>query len=96
MQIIAIIRRRVEDFPEADFAARLDDEAEMLRRLYAESFVRHAWTREDGLGAVLMLESPDVETAGAELQRLPLVGRDMSEVTLIPVKGYRGFGPRGV
>jgi hypothetical protein len=94
MQILAILRRRVENFPEADFAARLDDEAEMLRRLYAESFVRHAWTREDVPGAVLMLEAPDVETASAELQRLPLVGRDMMEVKLIPIKGYRGFGPR--
>jgi hypothetical protein len=94
MQILAVLRRRTEAFPEADFLALLDDEAEMLRRLYAEAFVRHAWTRDDAPGAVLMLEAVDMEAARSELKRLPLVAREMTELSLLPLRGYRGFGPQ--
>lgn len=93
MQVLAVLRRRIEAFPESDFFALLDDEAEVLRHLYAETIVRHAWSRDDAPGAVLMLEAADPQAARSELERLPLVAREMVDLTLIPLRGYRGFGP---
>lgn len=94
MQILAIARRRTESFSEAEFAALLEDEAEALRVLYARGVVRAAWTREDVPGAILMYESESVDAARSEAQSLPLMAKGMLEVQFIPLRGYRGFGPR--
>ncbi|MDE2481329.1 MAG: hypothetical protein KGN02_03970 [bacterium] len=94
MQILAVLRRRTEAFADADFAPLLDDEAEALRRLYAEGIVRAAWSRGDTPGACLMLEADSEYAARTALARLPLVAKEMIEAQLIPLRGYRGFGPR--
>jgi hypothetical protein len=94
MQILAVCRRRTESFTPEQFAAWLDEEAEGVRSLYAVGVVRAAWTREDVLGACLLLEAEDVEAAAAAFAALPLYSRDMLDVQFIPVRGYRGFGPR--
>ena len=95
MQILAVLRRRTEAFSEEQFAVLLEREAEMLRTLYAEGVVRHAWSRADVLGGCLMLERDTLEDAQVSLARLPLAAAGMLEVQLIPLRGYRGFGPRG-
>jgi hypothetical protein len=95
VQILAVIRRRTEAFSEEQFAALLDPEAEMLRTLYHEGIVRSAWSRSDVLGACLMMEHDSVEDAQATFMRLPLAAAGMLEVQFIPLRGYRGFGPRG-
>jgi muconolactone delta-isomerase len=94
MQILAICRRRTESFSQEQFAALLDEEAEAVRSLYAQGTIRAAWTREDVLGACLMLEAADVEAATTVMDSLPLYSRDMLEVQFLPLRGYRGFGPR--
>jgi hypothetical protein len=94
MQILAVCRRRTESFTPEQFAALLDDEAEGVRSLYAIGTVRAAWSREDVLGACLLLEAQDVEAARAALCALPLYSREMLDVEFIPMRGYRGFGPR--
>jgi muconolactone delta-isomerase len=94
MQILAVCRRRTESFTPEQFAALLDDEAEGVRSLYAQGIVRAAWTREDVLGACLLLEAESVESAGAAMSSLPLNAKGMLEVQFIPLRGYRGFGPR--
>ncbi len=94
MQILAVLRRRTEAFTDAQFAPLLDDEAEALRRLYAEGIVRSAWSRDDVPGACLLLESDSPEHARAALERLPLFAAQMLEAQIVPLKGYRGFGPR--
>ena len=94
MQILAILRRRTETFADAHFAPLLDDEAEALRRLYAEGIVRSAWSRDDVPGACLLLEAESLDAAHAALTRLPLVAKGMIELQTIALKGYRGFGPR--
>lgn len=94
MQFLAICRRRTEAFSESDFASLLDAEAECVRAFYAEGFVRAAWGRDDVAGACLLLEAASVAQADAKLQTLPLASAGMLEVQLIPVRGYRGFGPR--
>jgi hypothetical protein len=95
MQILAVIRRRTEAFSEEQFAALLEPEAEMLRTLYAEGIVRSAWSRGDVLGACLMMERDSTEDAQAAFLRLPLAAAGMLEAQFIPLRGYRGFGPRG-
>jgi hypothetical protein len=95
MQILVVIRRRTEAFSEEQFAALLEPEAEVLRTLYAEGIVRSAWSRADVLGACLMMEHESLEDAQTAFARLPLAAAGMLEVQFVPLRGYRGFGPRG-
>ena len=93
MQFLAVCRRVTEKFSDAEFAPRLDAEALRLRELYAEGVVRSAWSREDVLGACLLLEAASLEEAQAKLGTLPLVALGMLEAQIIPLRGYRGFCP---
>jgi hypothetical protein len=96
VQLLAICRRRTESFSEAEFAALLDAEAEGVRVLYAAGIARNAWTREDVLGACLMLEVESVAHAEQVMAPLPLNVAGMLEIQFIPLRGYRGFGPRSI
>jgi len=88
-------RRDTERFADADFAPRLEEEAERARALYAAGFIRQAWQRGDVGGACLLAEADSEEAVRATLATLPLVKADMLEiVAVIPLKPYRGFGPR--
>jgi len=95
MQIFVVVPGRNETFSPEEFAALLDEEAEAVRSLYATGIVRGAWSREDVLGACLLLEIESLEAAREALGTLPLYARDMIEAQLIPLRGYRGFHPRG-
>lgn len=95
MQFLAILRRLTESFSSAEFDATLEDEAEAVRTLYAEGIVRNAWSREDVLGGCLLIEANSLDEANGALRRLPLVAKRMAELRIIPLKSYRGFGPRG-
>ena len=95
MQILSVSRRRTESFTPEEFAALLDDEAEAVRVLYAQGVVRAGWSRDDVPGACLFLEAESVEAASAAMNTLPFYARGMLEAQLIPLRGYRGFGPRG-
>jgi hypothetical protein len=41
-------------------------------------------------GACFLVEAPDLATVGA----LPMASAGLSEFTVLPLKPYRGFGPR--
>jgi muconolactone delta-isomerase len=94
MQFLAICRRRIESYPAEAFDALLADEAEAARALYAEGTVRSAWSREDVPGACFLIESPSLGEATAAVASLPFAKANMLELQVIPVRGYRGFGPR--
>jgi muconolactone delta-isomerase len=96
MQFLAVIRRLTESFAQSQFDALLDEEAEGVRRLYAEGLIRSAWTRQDVLGACLLIEADSREHAATELNTLPLFVNKMVEYQIIPLRGYRGFGPRSI
>ena len=52
--------------------------------------------RNDVLGAALLLEAESLEAAETLVASLPLMQRGMLDrEKLIPLRGYRGFGPRG-
>lgn len=92
---MAIVRRRTEAFSDEQFAALLEPEAEAIRSLYVQGRVRAVWSREDALGAVVLLEADSLQHAREIVAQLPLVEREMAEVQmLVPLRGYRGFGPR--
>ncbi len=93
MQFLAIMRRRVEAFPEEEFAKLLDAEARRVSELYAEGFVRTIWSRNDVLGACLLLEDDTLEDCEAKLKTLPLHEAGMLDAQIIPLRGYRGFCP---
>jgi uncharacterized protein YciI len=93
MQILVLLRRRTEAYADEQFAPLLDAEAEAIRTLYARGAVRAAWTREDVPGGCLLMEASDANEARELLQIAPLVAAGMSEVQIVPLRGYRGFGP---
>jgi len=82
-----------ESFSKDAFDALLDAEADGVRRLYYEGIVRNAWSREDVLGACLLMEADSREHAESSLMTLPLFHHKMVEYQLVPVRGYRGFCP---
>lgn len=95
MQVIAIVRRRTEAFSGEEFEKYLEAEAQAVRTLYIQGGVRAIWSREDAPGGVLMLEAASLDEAQKLLTALPLVQREMAEVEkVVPLRGYRGFGPR--
>lgn len=96
MQFLAIMRRRTEAFSSQEFEKYLEDEAEAVRSMYIAGTVRAVWSRDDALGAALLLETDSLEDAEKLLASLPLAQRNMLDrEKLIPLRGYRGFGPRG-
>lgn len=95
MQFVSIVRRRIEDFSDDAFAPLLEPEAEAIRVLYAQGKVRNIWTREDVPGAVTLLEADSLAQAREIVDSFPLMRKGMLELeSLIPLRGYRGFGPR--
>jgi muconolactone delta-isomerase len=95
MQFLMLGRRVVERFGEAEFAPLLEPEAEQARRLYADGVFRQVWGRQDVPGAAALIEAGSLEEAQRHVASLPLVQRGMLETQIIPLTGYRGFGPRG-
>lgn len=94
MQFLAISRRRIESFSEADFAALAEEESQRVRTLYAEGVIRQIWRRGDMPGACILLEADSEEMARALLATLPLAKADMLELVCVaPLLPYPGFGP---
>jgi len=94
MEFLAVMRRRTEAFSSEEFDKYLDDEAEAARAMYIGRAIRTVWSRGDTLGAVLLLEADSLEDAEKLIASLPLMRRGMLErEQLIPLRGYRGFGP---
>ena len=93
---MAVMRRRTESFSAEEFEKCLEAEAETVRSMYVGGVVRAVWSREDVLGAVLLLEAESLEGAENLIRSLPLMQRGMLDrEKLIPLRGYRGFAPRG-
>ena len=94
MEFLAVMRRRTEAFSSEEFDKYLDDEAEAARAMYIGRAIRTVWSRGDTLGAVLLLEADSLDDAEKLIASLPLMRRGMLEREhLIPLRGYRGFGP---
>ena len=91
MKFLAITRRRIEQFTEAEFETALGPEGEAVRAAYARGDVREVYSRGDVPGAVLVLEAADNEAAWAVMEGLPLSQAGMMDVDVVPLKPYRAF-----
>ena len=95
MQFLTLARRRSEAFSDAEFAPYLEAEAQRARFLYAEGVIRQIWQRGDMPGACILFEATSEEEVRAALATLPMMQAGMLELLwVIPLKPYRGFGPR--
>src|SRR5690348_13325397 len=63
MKFLALVRRKNEEFSEAQIAAYLEPEAERVRELYTQGVFRAVYSRADVKGAVVELECASVEEA---------------------------------
>jgi muconolactone delta-isomerase len=93
MQFLTVSRRRSEQFSDAEFAARTEQEVAQARVLYAEGFFRQLWHRGDVAGACLLIEADSEEHVRERLNTLPLFKAGMLEFSIIPLRPYRGFCP---
>jgi len=91
MRFLAITRRRIESFGEAEFAEALVPEAEAARAAYARGDFREISSRGDVPGAVISIEAADIESAWGIIETLPLFERGMMDVEIVPLLPYRGF-----
>jgi hypothetical protein len=96
MQFMVLTRRRTESFNDADYTPeRLEAEAEGVRRLFMAGAVRQIWNRGDMGGACLLVEAEAEDEVRSALDALPLFKSGMQEtVFIVPLRPYRGFGPR--
>lgn len=95
MQFLVVFRRLAENLSKAQLTHMLELEAEMVRTLYSEGFIRQIWHRDDGPGAVLVIETTDQAMLNAGLARLPMYQAGMLEAEkTLALSPYRGFGPR--
>jgi muconolactone delta-isomerase len=95
MQFLTLSRRRTEAFNDAEFAPFAESESQRVRSLYTEGTIRQIWQRGDVPGACILFEAESEEEVRAALGTLPLMQAGMLELLwVIPLKPYRGFGPR--
>lgn len=69
----------------------LKEEAAKVWDLYQAGVVREVHFRADRSNAVLVLECPDLKTAGRVLESLPLVREELVTFEVIPLAPYPGF-----
>jgi len=95
MQFAVLTRRKTDQFTDAEFAPFLEQEAERVRALYAEGFIRQIWARGDTPGACQLIEAIDEKEARDKLHTLPLHQAGMLElIALVPLRPYRAFCPK--
>jgi muconolactone delta-isomerase len=96
MQVLALTRRKMDEFPAEEWTPELiGREAERVRELYASGKLRAIWRRTDMPGAAILLEAASVDEARATLATLPLAELGMLEFAVFTgLEPYPGFGPR--
>jgi muconolactone delta-isomerase len=92
MQFLSISQRR-KGFAEEEYAGLAQQESERARELYTAGLIRQIWHRADMPGACLLWEAEGEEQVREVWKTFPFAQAGMTEVTLIPLKPYGGFGP---
>ena len=88
---IFVVATRNQDRPAEDFAPLMDPEADYALKLYKEGFVREIYSRTDGKGALLVVESENEEKALDKLSNLPLVKAGLLSFETYGTTAYRGI-----
>ena len=90
VKIIAIAHRNQQKPAEA-FAPHMEREAKKVLSLMAEDFVREVYSRNDGKGAIFVLEAESVEVVERRFGELPFVQNDLLSFEIYAVGPYRGI-----
>lgn len=90
MKIIAVAHRNQEKPAEA-FAPHMAPEAKKVLSLMAEDLVREVYSRNDGKGAIFVLEAESVAAVEQRLQELPFVQNGLLSFEIYAVGPYRGI-----
>jgi hypothetical protein len=88
---IVIVNHRSENHGPEDFAPYLTPEAKKAFELMEEDFIRELYSRQDGKGAVLVVEADSEEDARARMAELPLVKAGLLRCEYYPVKAFRAI-----
>lgn len=88
---IVVVATRSENHSTEDFAPLLPGEAKKALQLVAADVFREIYSREDGKGAIIVMEADSEDAARARLDELPLVQAGMLELDVYPVGPYRGI-----
>ena len=73
------------------FAELRPVEARRVWELYQADILREVYFRADRPNGVLVFEVPDVATARAAVDSLPLVAAGLIDFELVPLRPYPGF-----
>lgn len=90
MRIIAVAHRSEKHKPE-DFAPHLEAESAHAMKLFADETVREIYSRNDGKGAILVLEAENEEEAKKIVDELPMAKLGLLSFDIYGIKPYRGF-----
>jgi hypothetical protein len=90
MKLLAIGRPRPGVNAATAIAPLARAELTVVLELYRAGVIREMYSRAEP-GAVLVLETPTVDTATAALARLPLVANDLVEFEFIELRPFSAF-----
>ena len=88
---VVVVATRSDKFTDEEFAPLLPAEAKTALQLVADDIVREIYSRQDGRGAILVLEADSEDAANAILAELPLAKAGMLDFDVYPVKAYRAI-----
>lgn len=91
MKIIAYSKNVTEQMDMASIMPYLKDESKHAWELYKNGFFRELYFRTDRPGAVVVIESENIEKASKIVAELPLVKAGFIEFEFIPVGPFVPF-----
>ncbi len=89
MKVIVVATRA--DKPAEEFAPHMEAESKMALQMFAADFIREIYSRNDGMGAVLVIEAASEDEVNSRLGELPLVKAGLLTAEVYAVGPYRGI-----
>lgn len=90
MKIVVIAHRNEKKAPD-DFQPFFDIEARTVLSFMVEDFIREAYSRQDGKGAVFVVEASSLNDALTRFAELPFMQNDLLTLEAYPVQAYRAI-----
>lgn len=90
MKVFVIFQRREDAKPEA-FQELVGPEDKHAFGLYREDIIREVYSRDDGNGAIAVLECENVDTARRLMADLPMVKAGLLDLDIFGALPYRGI-----
>lgn len=91
MQVLTVSRLREQAGTIGDDLR--GEEIQRAKTLYSQACIRQLWHRADGPGACILWEAESESQVREMLESLPFVKAGLVEVSIVPLRPYRGFGP---